>query len=398
MAEIWPFEPNKLSVKVEWFTSVLKSRTTEQRSKLRLLYPRAQIKITSLLTETETMLARAIARRAEGSYLVPDWRYASNVSVLFDSSSLDIAVDDAFFYPVAGDRAVAWETVSQIHQFTIDTRGSNTLAAILGPPIGMQNFKVMPLFTAVSLGKIDITQKANNVNSVTITLQTQDYVDLESFATSYPTYLTFEVNTTRDIIQGSNKASVQKFMTLIDNKTGLVTQEEKFDHVDENLTLASKAFGQTAMIQQEGWVHKRYGRLVPFWKPTWGQDLVLTAGASASATTLTAFALGKPADYVDRHFIVDQGGDFQYFKVIAASDDESGYGVGYGTGYGGARYATLLTLTLDVGLTDAIVLADVTTISELNLVRLDTDKVDFKYAPGITSRINVPLESLDNDL
>lgn len=398
MAEVWPFEPEKMSVKLEWFTSVLQSRTTEQRSKIRQLYPRAVFKITSFLTDTETMLARSIVRRANGDYLLPDWRYSSRVFGTFGTSSLDIAVDDNYFYPVAGDQGIAWQSVERSIPFTINTRGANTLAALLGPPIDLLDFQVMPLLSAISIGDIAIKQGKNNVNSVTITLQTQQYKDLASFATSYPSYLTYEVNTTRDISQGSNKATILRVMNLVDGKTGQVSQESRFDHVDEELTLSSKAFGQAAMISQEGWVHKRYGRLVPFWKPTWGSDLTITADASAAATTLTAVANGSPADYINRHFIVDQGGSFSYFKVVAAHDDASGYGYGYGTGYGGARYATVLTLTLSAGLTDAIVVANITTVSELTFARFDADKISFKYAPGVSSRINVPIAGLSDDI
>lgn len=398
MAEVWPFEAQTLAVKVEWVTSVLQSRTTEQRSQIRQLYPRAVFKITSLLTETETMLARAIIRRADAKYLVPDWRYSAKVFGTFNGSELDISVDDAYFYPGVGDPALAWQSVEANYAFTIDTRGADTLAAVFGPPVSMTNFHVMPLLSAISLGNVTIKQGANNVNTVTIILQTQVYTDLTAFATAFPSYLGYEVNTSRDFVEGSKSITVLKDMSFIDNKTGQVSQEEKFDHVDEMLSLTSKVFGAEKMIQQEGWIHKRFGRLVPFWKSTWGSDLMITQDASASATELTAMAVGKPADYIGKHFIVDQGGSFQYFKVVTAHDDASGYGVGYGTGYGGARYATLLTLTLASGLTADIVVANITTVSELTFSRLAADKIDFKYAPGISCRINVPIAGLSDDI
>lgn len=398
MSEVWPFEPEGLSVQLSWFTSVVPTFSTEQRAKLRLLYPRARFKITSTLEEDDTFLARRIAERAEGEYTVPDWRFASFVPGVFDFNNLSIPVDDNFFYPEAGDLALAWKSLSEFYLVTIASRGANSLTATAGPGEALEGFYIMPAQPAYAQGGVRIDHDTNNVNQVTLDLETRTYKDLASFAPSYPTFQTYEVNTDRDLFVGKHDAAVLKAVSYVDGQTGKVALEEVYDHVDLSTTFSAKDQGSANMIAREGWIHKRGGRLVPFWKPTWGSDLILQAGALAGATELSAELNAPAVEYIGKRFVVDQEGSFQFFEVGNAYTDGGGYGSAYGVAYGAATTGTTLTLELTAGLSADIDLAKVRTISEMNLVRLDADEVDFKYNPGIISQLNVPLSGLDNDL
>lgn len=121
----------------------------------------------------------------------------------------------------------------------------------------------------------------------------------------------------------------QRSVVLLDNTTGRQKTDAHGAEPRPIRPFKWIAFGRAELTAQLAFMHARRGQAVPFWCPTWDEDLVSTIGLSAIDTTLTIKTIGYSQHLFPhaarRHIAIrDVSGPVAYRKVTAATDNLNG--------------------------------------------------------------------------
>lgn len=127
----------------------------------------------------------------------------------------------------------------------------------------------------------------------------------------------------------------------------------------------------------------RRGRLVPFWMPSWIQDMRLAqaAGSGDSGIVITARAYGDKVfpDLARRDIAIISGSSMVYRRVTSVS-----------------QTATTETLTLDSPLPAAVSTGAL--VSLLHLCRLDTDEPEISWETDSHAVANLPVALIPKEV
>jgi hypothetical protein len=153
-------------------------------------------------------------------------------------------------------------------------------------------------------------------------------------------------------------------------------------------TLLLKCDGTDAVEALRAFLDARRGRALPFWLPTWDEDLTLAAGAAAEATEIS---IACPADVGYDRLLWPPGECRRYLQLWTWGSSPSYHHV---TGIGTAALGAL-PLTISPPLPAAITTA--CRVSFLRYCRLDTDAPKLAWQGPAYAECELPMRELTQE-
>jgi hypothetical protein len=357
MPRLWPFAVRQPVIEVlEWNTDTLITAAAEQRIALRTV-PRSIVTYTHLLDGTGLARAAELARAGVlYEWTLPLWHLARPATDPIDAADLTVVVDTGggtFEAPgqavIAADGGAAFPVeVSAVLPDRLE------LAAPAG--VTLAHPIVAPVGTGILTRPVGIDRRRQGLGTVTATFTLQDATDLS--ASSYPTHLGLDVLTDPAVLRQPFAESIAQSVEYIDNGFGPIVIESVLTHVQRRSTVTLIDRGPARWLRRR-WLHALRGRQRAFWLPTWGQELVLQAAVTSSATSIVVAAPADPGVWIGRHVMFEIASGPVFREITNAVYDALG-----------------IRLTIA---TPGKSIPTTTPIHLLTKVRLDTDRIELEH-------------------
>ena len=176
---------------------------------------------------------------------------------------------------------------------------------------------------------------------------------------------------------------IERPMTVLDYGVGTCTIDAPRTYSTAGYEMRWRLRTQAEVWAMRKWLHRRAGRVAPFWMPSWRGDLELMATVGAAEKSIrvrdvsfSRLLYGCP---VRRHIMVEltDGAQF-FFEVLGAVTGNPGEDV----------------LTIDGFIGRVTTPADVRRISWLSLHRLNADAVQLQHDRAGVARLAVPVKEI----
>lgn len=317
-------------------------------------------------------------RQQAGRYAVPVWTDGQRLLAALPAGSVSIAgiqTTDLDF--VDGGLGVLWRSATEFEPVTIVTVGAASLA--LYSPTNQAWPAGTRLYPA-QLARMPATQRlrrpAHYVAELQVTMEVIENVGLTA-EDSATVYRSLPVMTTRPHEPDVPEETWSRVVEDLDNGAAPPVVDDLTGYPDLVRPMRWLVGSRAEVKALRRWIHARAGRAVPFWLPTWREDLEQTQTLAALGTQLTIrhvefarFVAGRPArrDLM----IVHANGTTFYRRIVSSSeinDGEEG-------------------LTLDASLGVIANPGDLR-ISFVDLVRLDSDTVEIVWETDQVASVSV---------
>lgn len=373
MPNLWPFVPLLgIQETVDHFSTVLSTRTTEQRLSLRYK-PRQTFQYVNHLDEYKLAQAKAFANlNGTLSVYVPVWLEAvrlEGVGQLDDTLTFDVSYGDWR----EGGYLVLWESYDRYAVCEIETVASSGFI-VLTAPVGL-NFHqpyVIPVRTCLARQGYQFARKANYTRA-TVVFSVQDNAQLiEDDATTlsgFDTYKDLIVLASPPHDSANIAESIVRPTTYYDSGFGPVVGVPS--RIIDN-------FGQTMSfldeLGPELWDRRKFlhwirGKQIPFWWPSYNNDLALVNPIGAADTTITIRRIATEDVYTGDSIMILTKSGTRYYREI--------------TNYSVGLNGDILTIA---ALGAAVSLIDVNMICFMKRVRSNSDSFTLtQVAPNLVS-------------
>ena len=386
----WSFDPNVAdSIKQHYgyLTDVLEGDDgNEQRVQLREV-PKGSIEMSLLLHEHEAQFANAIlfgtTTRRFGLPLWP-WRSQTVSDAALGATEVLFATADIPY--VAGGFAFLWRTYEDWEVAEIaEVQGDRLVLAAPLRSAWPSGAAVMP-FVSAYLGEGErFTWEALAIGSQ------RGRFDVPAFpvlaGVSGPLWQGYEVLEVEPNRKGPIDDEFYRRFVLLDTETG----EREFDQLSPAPALIRPflwtAFGRDEIAAMIAFIDRHKGRAVPFWVPSWQQDLRLTSDVILDQILCEIRRIRYAGTMFGstgarRHLAVYSPQDAAtYHKIVAATDPGSGL---------------TETITVNPG-APRLWPAGATIVSFLRLCRLEDDEVEISWLAGNIAEAVVRIRELPNE-
>ncbi len=364
---------------------------TEQRRGLRST-PRRGLKFRALTLE---------AREAAGMeslvwgwqhqpYGVPFWQDAQPLEADVAAGAFTIQVNTVDRLFAVGGIAVIWKDEFTFEALTVAgvTADSITFAA----PIQFSwtagyGAKVVPIFLGRLSNAIELTRLACFADQVDVEFQGEALQKAPTPSVSLPQFRGFDVLEIAPNWANELRRNYARSTIKMDPRTGPITVDDKGGTPIVSHELPWWIDSHAKATAFRAFLLRRFGQLVPFWTPTWDQDLVL-AGDSAAGTSIVSIK----SVYYARFFFRDRArrflalipigsGAIRYVEVTNAVDNGDG--------------TESLTLAAPLG-ADAI--AALTMVSFLTFCRLGSDDAKMVWHSTEFAEAALPIQEIPREL
>lgn len=316
-----------------WLTDVLPSPYGgEQRVELRR-HPR-----THLAFRVATLDARASARLEallygwQGNrYAVPLWPDAVQITAPVAPGATSVAAPTVLRRFAAGGRMLLWRDIHTYELLEIETVASESLGLAEGA-VGAWAADGRTFAIPVLVGRLPATQPlrrlAGFAAEATVEFELEPQPGTEPSAAEFPQYHDI------DVLEAESSADVEarlhRSLFFHDSRTGALygTDRSKLSVPERTLALPLLSRAEWQALRQ--FLHARRGRLLPFWLPTYHDDLVLRAPVASDAVEMQvepsgylALQFPKPARRHLALLLRDGSGQKAYRAVAAAEEEET---------------------------------------------------------------------------
>lgn len=268
------FRPN-LKEKLLWLTNVMVSRNgTEQRVRHRDK-PRQQLALQAYVNRNDrNMVENVIYGRRDAQLALPLWTENREGSPITAGDTI-INVDTRYGDFRLNELAIIWESSRKFHAFQIDALTDSTLTTTREVPLDFDNPIIMPVRTVRFLN--DPIRNATGYDAVlSMSLEVTDNVKLDTSASSIQ-FNNEDFYDEEPLM--SNMTGVpdtyNSRVDLIDYKTGVLTQVGPWEYNRVNRTFSLIIEGLENIWNFRLWLHRRAGRLVPFYMPTFENNIFI---------------------------------------------------------------------------------------------------------------------------
>jgi hypothetical protein len=359
---------------VEYFTDVLRSYSdNEQRRALRQLPRRAmRYRALTLNARDAAGMESLIWGWQNQPFGVPWWPDAQPLLSDVPAGTFVIPVSTADRQFAAGGLAAIWVDEFTFEALSILSVATNSLT-VSSPTLfawkGGPQTRVIPVFLCRLPSAVDVSRQSSEIDQVDLNFIGEAGQPAPAPATSPTQFKGFDVlEIPPNWAKSPLKRSYKRSMVTIDPKVGPIQVIDK---------------GGTALVGQEfpwwldthptvtafrAFILRRFGQLIPFWIPTWDQDLVLAQDVSSTDTGIKI-----RSEFYSRFFFPSEARRFIAFIPMDGSGNVYGKITGAVDNGDGTE-----TLTLEA-LTGKIFPAASTMVSFLTLVRLEADRVSIKW-------------------
>lgn len=373
MPNLWPFVPlMNMSETLDQFSNVFITRTTEQRLSLRY-QPRQTFTYVHHFDNYKFARAKVFAdENADLSVYVPVWFEAVRLGGVA-ATDTELFFDTTYGDWRVGSDLVIWQGYDEysIVEISEITPTSITLAGAVA-----HNFSqpyVIPLRECLAKQGYQFARTALMAR-VTVVFSVKDNVQLiaDDAATlpGYAMYQSLVVLPAPPHEAAQISESIMMPTVYFDNGFGPQVGEA---------TRILNDFGQMLSffdnVGLELWNRRRFlhwirGKQIPFWYPTYNDDLHLVSAITAGATSILVRSItDTPAHYVGKHIMILRKDGVSFLRQVTGASAEAN----------GDR----LTIT---ALGASVSLTEINLICFLNKVRSNTDSFTFSMtAPNMVS-------------
>lgn len=374
---LWRWIPREQYTEIlEWMTEILKTRKGEQRIAMREA-PR-QIFSYRFLRPPEEI--------AEIKVVVDDWNHrkfglpvwkehtagidadAGDTAINFDTSYRDYREDGFACLWENADKAIA------VRVSNVRTDGIDLEQALEQDWSGAL---IMPMREAVVPEGFEFTRgDTGRWIRFSAIFIVSDNVDLSADA-SYDEYRGYDVLTDGNIIIGNISERIHRPLEQIDNGQGPITIETKQDYSAFARTVGRYEKTLAGLWQWRQWLHARRGKQKAFWLPSWNRDLRL---AKTIASTDTEIDI--------EHMSLTSHGQFPLDCMMRLNDGTVFY----------RRITSAVELSggdeqiaIDSSLGQEVTAGDIDLWCFMDLIRLNTDRVEMNHRNPYTMQTNIPV-------
>ncbi|MGH9685292.1 MAG: hypothetical protein ACRD4S_16980 [Candidatus Acidiferrales bacterium] len=377
--------------KISYLTDVLKAYSdNEQRRGLRQLARRSLAYRAMTLTPR---LAAGMESLVWGwqhqPYAVPWWPDAGQLLTTIAAGVFTIPVNTTDRMFAAGGLLLIWRDEFTFEALIIASVASNSVT-VSSPTQFQWNAGyatlVMPLFLGRLSSSVKVDRLWSGADSMDLEFSGESGQPAPSPSASLTQYRGFDV-----LEQMPNWASdlhrdYKRSLIVMDPKIGLIAVDDKGGSAVVGQEFPWYLANHAAVTTFRAFILARFGRLNPFWIPTWDQDLVLAANVLSTDGTIAIQSVFYSRFFFpleSRRFIafIPIDGSANVYRQITASVDN-----GNGTE----------TLTLDSATGKAFA-AGATMISFLTLARLDSDDAEIEWMSNDLAQISLELQEVPRE-
>lgn len=386
---LFPFDPDwsrGVRERIEYKTKILPARTgAEQRYRLRNR-PRRSLEFQLLaISQGETQPLQSILWKSQGKpFAVPWWPDEVMYQGTLAAGSTTIAVDTSGRLFDLATMVVVWTDPDHCEVQTIQSVSDGLITC--GPlSASYENPSILPAFPGrLPDGGQNLDIESNEVARGIFQFACEVMADDPRPAPAAMTQVYgFDVLEEEPDWSEPPGQSTRRILSRFDNGMGPVVVRDRGGVAFQEQGFAWFLDGRSKVQAFRDFVDSRMGSLVPFWVPTWREDLTLAQQAPANTSGIVV----KESGYATRMFpdvarrylaIQNPAGGWIYRKVTSASSN-----------------GTTETLTLDA--TVGTLLQAGTAVSFLVLCRLDSDKAaiewnDVTFGQAETKFVEIPKE------
>lgn len=322
--------------RISYLTDVLKAYSdNEQRRGLRQI-PRRSLSYRALTLNARDAsgMESLIWGWQNQPYGVPWWpdvtSLAASVSAGATSIQLQTRADRLF---AVGGIICIWQSEFNFEALTVLSIAGNVItvssptqfAWTAGP-----GTLVLPVFLARLSNQVKVDRLFSGADSIDLEFIGEAQQPAPAPSISLPTYQGFDVLEVMPNWERNLNRTYKRSLVTLDPKIGPITVDDKGGSAVVEQSFPWFLQNHPSVTTFRAFILKRFGQLVPFWTPTWDQDLVLSADVGA-----TDPAIGIQSVYYTRFFfpiksrryiafIPQNGGANVYRKITGSIDNGNG--------------------------------------------------------------------------
>lgn len=372
--KIWPFIPQReFTEALEWLTDVIVCKGAEQRIALRPT-PRQSYAFQLQLTENQYNRAKSLVYgHGQGEFQLPLWGEFTRIGALAQGST-EVAFDTRFAQYYVGGPAIVLDEDDELEVLIIDTL-TDTLMTFVGATTRSYSNAIIAPAQVVRLSQgVDFTRGPNDYVLASVYFSGTDSKDLA--ASTFPEYLGHPVMTDRSVLISDIKDRVLREVDTVDNGVGIVYAEPVSNWVSVTSQAGWSTLTRAELWALRQWLHFVRGKQKGFWLPTWGQDFVALSPIAALDDSIAIRAIGYSENYGIRDIMVRTHAGQNYYRRVTSATP-------------GLGETELLTLSAPFGVSLAV--ADIESISLLNFMRFDSDRVEVRHRAARGASVLVPV-------
>lgn len=365
---VFPWRPKAtMTESLEWKTDIIPHQDgSEQRSGIRI-FPRQsfEVEVKTDVKSDLAMIAMAVAAGQGQLWGWPCWHEQAALSVAVPSGSSSIPVDTTAADYRAGGLALLWtsSTVYEVVAVLSVAAGSLSLSSPTTDGFPARSV-IMPLRYAYISPTVDYYDNPTELTKLTLTITCLDAVDLSS-GPSVAQYLALDVLVDPLLMPSETRhRSLERQLWQFDPGLGPWSILAPGEYPLQTTEFRWRSWSKASAWALRKWLHRRAGRLLPVWIPSWRHDLVLAEPVTSDGVTLTIEDIGY------RNWGITQPAK-QHVALIAS--DNSFVCRNITAAAVGAAGQEVLTLDAAPGTTDVV------KVSYLALHRLAADKVELAW-------------------
>lgn len=303
---------------LQWSTDILTSWDGQEQRVRRRLAPRQRLNVEAFLTASELRrIENLIYPALTSSWAVPLWFESRTADTTPLAGDTIINVDTRYADFRVGSLAILWAGPQTNDVVQIDAKTDSTLTlssqlpnSYSSPPI------VMPIRTARIVGQPQRIFSGFD-GGLQVSLEVTDNIVLPTSpsASQFLSEDTWEEEPLKIGDQGAEDSYFQDITTQ-DEGTGVVQLNTPWDFTQIARRFDLLFEGQQAAWEFREWLHRRSGRLVPFYSPSFEPNFILTSSGTIT-TVLNVENDGYDLDRIGRDHIVFRltDGTFKYRTI-----------------------------------------------------------------------------------
>jgi hypothetical protein len=379
MANLWPFVPLLgIQETLEHFSNTLITRTTEQRLSLRYK-PRQTFQYVNHLDDYKFARAKAFAGlNLTSPVYVPVWLEAVRLEGL-------TALDDILTFDVSygdwreGSHLVVWESYDRYAVCEIQNVATSGFIELTAP-VGLDFHQpyVIPVRTCLAKQgyQISRTPTYSRVTAIfTVLDNVQLIADDATTLDGYDVYKSLLVLPAPPHASAPIAESLMRPSTYFDNGFGPQVQVASRIVDDFGQTLSFLDDLGPELWSRRKFLHWIRGKQIPFWYPSYNNDLQLVNPIGSADVTITVRPLADVNVYTGDELMILMKNGTRYYRTIT----------NYSVGFSGH----ILTISSAIG--SNLALADINMVCFMKKVRSNTDSFTFNQAAPRMVSMTMPV-------
>ncbi len=366
-----------LKENLQWYTKVLSSfNGSEQRYKARG-NPRQFFKLTAYANKDErNRVGNLLYGNRVSAWGVPVWSEQRLLSSAVTIDDTILHVDTLYGDFRIGSRAVIWANHRDYHVLNITGLTDTTITAAIGIP---SNYTLGSIVAPIRTGVLiqnPIRKTTGFYADVIAKFEISDNTNLDPGPSDIQ-YLDLDVMLDEPLRPSKYLTDIYSTrVDVLDYKTGLVELNAPYIYHKPSRKIQYIFESLEEIWNFRLWLHRRSGRLVPFWMPSFENDLILISTGS-----LTNLLEVQNNEYIqtstarDHIAVFVSSGTVLLRAIVSAELNENA------------------EITLDSSL--GIDASEVEFISYLGLKRLNSDNISIEWLANNVATVELPIVELE---